>query len=553
MNILPIKKIARRYGILDKELELYGDYKAKVKIEILKRISSEKKGKYIVVSAITPTNFGEGKTTTTIGLSLALNRLAKKSFCCIRQPSLGPLFGIKGASSGGKAKVIPEEDFNIHLTGDFYAVSVAHNLCMSFFMNAIYRRKIEVDKESILWRYIWDVSDRFLRNVLIGNEIKGNDFFPLKTGFDISASSEIMSILSFCLSLSDLKERLSRIVLGFSKDKKPVTAEDIKVVGAMLAVLKNAIKPNLLQSSENTPVFIHTGPFANISHGNSSIIADLISLHLSDYVITESGFGADCGLEKFFNIKCRYSNLVADCVVLVCTTRALKIHSGKIDFLYNKPLPEELTKENLQLLEEGLCNLEKQIENVLLYGLPVVVAINRFSTDTDKELALIQKKAKEFGAEDAVVSEVWQKGSKGGIDLAKAVIKASSKPKNFKFLYPLDMSIKEKIYTIATKIYGAKDIEYSSLAEEKIKLYTELGWDKLPVCMAKTHLSLSCNSLLKGRPKNFVLPIRDILPSVGAGFIYPLCGDIMTMPGLPSLPVGTTVDVDENGRVIGLF
>ncbi|MFN3550724.1 MAG: formate--tetrahydrofolate ligase [Endomicrobiia bacterium] len=553
MNILPIKKIAKNYGILDEELELYGDYKAKVKLDILKRISSKKKGKYIVVSAITPTHFGEGKTTTTIGLSLALNSLGKKSFCCIRQPSLGPLFGIKGASSGGKAKVLPQEDFNIHLTGDFYAVSIAHNLCMSFLMNAIYRNQVEVDKESILWRYVFDVSDRFLRNISIGNDIKDNEFFPLNTGFDISAASEIMSILSFSLSLSDLKERLKKIVLGFSKNKRPITAEDIKVVGVMLAVLKNAIKPNLLQTSENTPVFVHTGPFGNISHGNSSIIADLISMYLSDYVITESGFGVDCGLEKFINIKCRYSGLIPDCVVLVCTVRALKIHSGKIDIVCGKPLPEELAKENLKLLEEGLCNLEKQIENVLLHGLPVVVAINKFSTDTDKELVFIQKRAKEFGAEDTVISEVWQEGAKGAVNLAKAVIKVANKPNNFKFLYPLEMSIREKIYTIATKIYGAENVEYSSLAEEKIKLYTQLGWDKLPICMAKTHLSLSHNPSLKGRPKNFVLPIRDIFPSIGAGFVYPLCGDMMRMPGLPSLPVGTKVDVDKNGEIIGLF
>lgn len=554
-SILPIKQVAKKYGILEKELELFGEYKAKIKLDILKRINSNKKGKYVVVTTITPTHLGEGKTTTTIGLSLALNKLGKKSFACIRQPSLGPLFGIKGASGGGKAKIIPEEDFNIHLTGDFYNVSIAHNLCMSFLMNAVYRKQIDIDKEKILWKYVFDVSDRFLRNISIGIDIVDNEFFPLNTGFDISASSEIMSILSFSTSLSDLKEKLSKIVLGFSKNDTPITAKDIKVVGAMLSILKNSIKPNLLQTSENTPVFVHTGPFANISHGNSSVIADIIALYLSDYVITESGFGADCGFEKFINIKCRYSGLIPDCVVLVCTIRALKIHSGKIKIFTCKDLPEDLKKENLSLLEEGLCNLKKQIENVKVYGLPVIVAINKFITDTEKEIQLIKNKAREFGADDVAVSEVWLKGSKGGIELAEKVIKISNenRNKNFKFLYPLEISIKEKIFTIATKIYGAKNINYSQTVEEKIRLCIKNGWDKLPVCIAKTQFSLSHNPKLKGVPKNFILPVNDIIPHIGVGFLVVLCGDIKTMPALPSVPIGTKIDVDNNGNVIGLY
>ncbi len=554
IKLKPITEIAQNAGILRDELELYGDYKAKVKLEILDRIKNNPQAKYIDVTAITPTPLGEGKTVTTIGLSLGLAKLGKKVFTCIRQPSLGPVFGIKGgAAGGGYSQVLPMEDFNLHLTGDVHAVSIAHNLCMAFLNNALYRRQIDINPKKILWRYVVDVSERFLRNIIIGVGPGTDDGIPLMSGFDIAVASEIMAILALTTSLKDLRQRLSRTVVAFTYDNKPVTAEDIKVAGAMTVLLKDAIKPNLLQTTEYTPVFVHTGPFANIAHGNNSILADLIATKLAEYVVTESGFGADCGMEKFMNIKCRYSGLKPDCVVMVCTVRALKMHSGKVNVVPGKPLPEELTKENLQLVEEGLCNLEKQVENVLLHGVPVVVAINKFETDTDKELQLIQKRAKEFGAEDAVVSEVWEKGGEGGKELANAVIKAANKPNNFKFLYPLDIPIKEKIHIIATKIYGAKDVQYLPLAEEKIKLFTELGWDKLPICMAKTHLSLSHEPSWKGRPKDFVLPIRDIRASVGAGFLYPLCGEMRTMPGLPSIPAGTKVDIDEEGKVVGLF
>lgn len=549
-----IIEIAKNAGILQSEIELYGDYKAKIKLEILDRIKNNPQAKYIDVTAITPTPLGEGKTVITIGLSLALANLGKKVFTCIRQPSLAPLFGIKGASSGGGySQVIPIEDFNFHLTGDFHAVASAHNLCMAFLNNALYRRKIPIDPKKIFWRYVMDVSERFLRNIVIGIGSGNDDGIPLISGFDLTAASEIMSILALTTSFKDLRARISNILLAFTYDNKPVTPEDIKVAGAMTALLKDAIKPNLLQTTEHTPVFVHTGAYANISHGNSSILADLIATKLSEYVITESGFGADCGWEKFANIKCRYSGIKPDCVVMVCTVRALKMHSGKVNVVMGKPLPEELTKENLQLVEEGLCNLEKQIENVKIFGVPVVVAINKFNTDTDKEIALIQKRAKEFGAEDAVVSEVYQKGKEGGKELAEAVIKAANQPNSFKFLYPLDIPIKDKIHIIATKIYGAKDVFYSSIAEEKIKLFTQLGWDKLPICMAKTQLSLSHEPSWKGRPKDFILPITDIRASIGAGFLYPLCGEIKTMPGLPASPLGTNIDINENGEIIGIF
>ena len=553
IRLKPILQIAKNAGILPNEIELYGDYKAKVKLEILERIKNNPLGKYIDVTAITPTPLGEGKTVTTIGLSLGLAKLGKKVFTCIRQPSLGPVFGIKGgAAGGGYSQVLPMEDFNLHLTGDVHAVSVAHNLATAFLHNALYRRQINIDPKKILWRYVVDVSERFLRSIVIGVG-SGDDGIPLMSGFDISVASEVMAILALTTSLKDLRERLSKIVLAFTYDNKPVTAEDLKVAGAMAVLLKDAIKPNLLQTTEHTPVFVHTGPFANIAHGNSSIIADLIALRLAEYVVTESGFGADCGMEKFMNIKCRYSGLKPDCVVMVVTIRALKMHSGKVNVVPGKPLPEEITKENLALVEEGLGNLEKQIENALLHGVPVVVAINKFETDTDKEINFVIKKAKEFGAEDAVVSEAWEKGGEGAKELAYAVIKAANKPNNFKFLYPLDIPIEEKIHIIATKIYGAKSVEYLPLAKEKIKLFTELGWGNLPICMAKTHLSLSHDPNLKGRPKDFVLPIRDIRASIGAGFLYPLCGEMRTMPGLPSLPAGTKVDITEDGKVVGLF
>ena len=550
----PIEKIARCIGIKSEYLDLYGRYKAKVSLDVLKELSDKPNGRYIDVTAITPTPLGEGKTVTTIGLSLGLNKIGKSVITAIRQPSLGPVFGIKGgAAGGGYSQVVPMEDFNLHLTGDVHAVGLAHNLLAAFIDNSILKKNLlKIDPLSITWRRVVDVSDRSLRNIVIGLGGR-NDGIPRESGFDITVSSEVMAILALTTGLSDMRERLGRIVAASTYDNKPVTAEDLKAAGAMTVLMKEAIKPNLMQTTENTPCLVHAGPFANIAHGNSSILADMIGIKAAEYLVTESGFGADCGAEKFFDIKCRYSGLVPSAAVVVCSIRALKMHSGKFKVVAGKPLDEGLLKENIDAVQKGCPNLEKHIENIRLFGVPVVVAINRFTSDTDKEIAAVQKRAKDAGADDAVVSEVWAKGGEGGKDMAKAVVKASDKPSNFKFLYPLDIPIKEKIRKIATEIYGAKDVQYSSIAEEKIKLYTQRGYDKLPICMAKTHLSISHDPELKGRPTGFTIPIRDIRASIGAGFLYPLCGDMRTMPGLPSVPCGTMVDIDKDGKVVGLF
>lgn len=550
----PIIEIASSLGIDEDELELYGRYKAKVSLSVLERLKEKPDGKYIDVTAITPTPLGEGKTVTTIGLSLGLNKIGKRIITCIRQPSLGPVFGIKGgAAGGGYSQVVPMEDFNLHLTGDVHAVSLAHNLLAAFLDNSILKgNKLNINPSSISWRRVVDVSDRFLRNIIIGLGGK-EDGIPRESGFDIAVVSEVMAILALTDSLSDLRKRLGRIVVAATYDGGLVTAEDLKVAGAMAVLLKDAIKPNLMQTLENTPCFVHAGPFANIAHGNSSILADKIALKLADYVVTESGFGADCGAEKFFNIKCRYSGLIPNAVVMVCSIRALKMHSGKFKVIAGRPLDEGLLKENLDAIELGSSNLKKQIENMKLFGVPVVVAINRFSTDTEREIELVREKSLAFGAEEAVVSEVWAKGGEGGRELAEVVVRVAEKPAKFDFLYPLEMSIKEKIETIATKIYGAKGVDYSGQSLKKIEFYTKKGFDNLPICMAKTHLSLSHDPVLKGAPRDFILPIRDIRASIGAGFLYPLCGEMRTMPGLPSVPAGTKMDIDEQGKVVGLF
>ncbi len=553
-KMLPITEIAKNIGLEEDEIELYGKHKAKVDLSVLDRLKDRPNGKYIDVTAITPTPLGEGKTVTTIGLSLGLNKIGKKVITCIRQPSLGPVFGIKGgAAGGGYSQVLPMEDFNLHFTGDVHAVSLAHNLLAAFIdAHLLHGNKLNIDPYSISWNRAVDVSDRALRHIVVGLGGKANGV-PRESGFDISVASEVMAILALASDLKDLRERLGRIVVAFTKDGKPITAEDLQCAGAMTVLMKNAIKPNLIQTTENTPCFVHAGPFANIAQGNNSIIEDKIALKLSDYVVTESGFGADCGAEKFMNIKCRISGLKPDCVVIVATVRALKMHSGRFTVVAGKPLDPALIQEDLDSLSRGIENLEKHIENMKLFGLPVVVAANKFTTDTEKEINLIRERAIAAGAEDAVKSEVWAKGGEGGKELAEAVVKACEKPSSFKLLYPDDASIKEKIEVIATKIYGADGVDFAPVAEQKIKLYTELGWDKLPICMAKTHLSISHDPALKGRPRKFRLPIRDIRPSVGAGFLYPLCGDMRTMPGLPSVPAGTKIDIDEEGKIVGLF
>ncbi|MFH0790548.1 MAG: formate--tetrahydrofolate ligase [Candidatus Omnitrophota bacterium] len=553
-KILPVDKIAKKLKIDKKYLIPYGKYIAKIDLSILGKINKNKqRGKYILVTAITPTPLGEGKTVTTIGLSMALNRLGPRTAACIRQPSLGPVFGIKGgAAGGGYSQVLPAEDFNLHFTGDVHAVGLSHNLAAAFLDNSLFKgNKFNIDPDKIYWRRVVDVSDRSLRNVRIGLGSEDGGI-PRDSGFDITVASEIMAILALSRDLKDLRRRIGRIVLAQDNNGKPLTTEDLKVAGSMTVLLKEAIKPSLIQTIEHTPCFVHAGPFANIAHGNSSILADRIALNYCDYVVTEAGFGADCGAEKFFDIKCRQSGFVPAAVVMVCSIRALKAHSGRFRIVAGRPLDEGLVKENIPAIEEGLCNLAKHIENVKIFGVPVVVAINRFNSDTDKEIGLVKKRAVEFGADDCQVSEVWLKGSKGGVDLGRAVIKAADSPGKFKFLYPLNIPIKEKIKIIAARIYGAKDVQYCELAEAKIKFFTESGWDKLPICMAKTHLSLSHDPNLKGRPKDFILPIRDIRASVGAGFLYPLCGTMQTMPALPSHPRGENIDIDGKGNIIGL-
>ncbi len=553
-EIKHIAEIAGNAGIEEDYLELYGRHKAKVSLELLPRLGNRQNGRYIDVTAITPTPLGEGKTVTTIGLSQALGKLGKRVFTCIRQPSLGPVFGIKGgAAGGGYSQVIPMEDFNLHLTGDVHAVGLAHNLLAAFIDNSIYKKNLlGIDPLSVNWQRVVDVSDRALRNIVVG--LGGSDNgIPRETGFDITVASEVMAILALAENLADLRERLGRIIVARNRDRGFVTAEDLKASGAMAVLMKDTVKPTLMQTLEHTPVFVHAGPFANIAHGNSSIISDRIALKLAEYVVTESGFGADCGMEKFMDIKCRYSGLKPDCVVIVATVRALKMHSGKFRVVPGKPLSKGLVEENITALKEGSCNLAKHIENAKLFGIPVVVAINRFHTDTEKEIEVLKETALNSGADDVSVSEVWEKGGEGGIDLAEKVVENCGKKKNFRFLYPDDWEIKKKIETIALKVYGASRVEYSAIAEEKIKTYTGWGFGHLPLCMAKTHLSLSHDPSLKGRPQGFTLPVRDVRISAGAGFLYPLCGDMRTMPGLPAVPAGTLIDIDKEGNITGLF
>jgi len=601
-ELIPISEVARNVGLSEDELDFYGKWKAKVHLSVLERLQDRPNGKYIDVTAITPTPLGEGKTVTTIGVSQGLHYLGKKVFTCIRQPSQGPTFGIKGgAAGGGYAQVVPMEDFNLHLTGDIHAVGAAHNLLAAAIDNRLSKEarwsanfmakalcpddtytpsmrkrlaklgiqsehpsdlsdkdrermfKLDIDPYSIQWRRVVDVSDASLRNIILGLGTV-NDGVPRQSGYDITVASEIMAALALCSGLEDLRERMSRIIIGTNKKGEPITAEDLNVAGAMTVLLKDAIMPNLMQTLEGSPAFVHCGPFANIAQGNSSIIADRIALKLADYVVTESGFGADCGMEKFFDIKCRLSGLIPNCVVLVCSVRALKMHGGGPTVVAGKPLDKAYTQENLELLEKGLPNLLQHIENALKFGVPVVVAINRFKDDTDAEIALIRERAQASGAEDAVVSTVWANGGEGGAALAEAVLKACEKPSNFRFLYPDHLSIKEKIETVAREIYRADRVTYTPEAEAKIKLFTDMGLAPLPLCMAKTHLSFTHDPTLKGAPRGWVLPVTDIRASVGAGFLYPLCGTMRTMPGLPSRPAFTDVDLDlETGRVVGLF
>jgi len=603
-ELIPAVEVARSLGLSEDDLDLQGKWKAKVHLDVLERLAERPNAKYVDVTAITPTPLGEGKTVTTIGVSQGLHTIGKKVFTCIRQPSQGPTFGIKGgAAGGGYAQIVPMEDFNLHLTGDIHAVGAAHNLLAAAVDNRLAKEsrwstnflakslcpkdtytpsqrkrleklgiqsekpsdlsdadkerffRLDIDPYAIQWRRVVDVSDAALRNIIIGLGAV-NDGVPRQAGYDITVSSEIMAALALCSGLTDLRERMGRIIIGTNKKGEPITAEDLNVAGAMTVLLKDAIMPNLMQTLSGSPAFVHCGPFANIAQGNSSILADRIALKLmgpDGYVVTESGFGADCGMEKFLDIKCRVSGLVPNCVIIVASVRALKMHGGGPTVVAGKPLDKAYTEENLELLEKGLPNLVQHVENARKFGIPVVVAVNRFTSDTDAEVELVRQRALSAGAEDAVPSEVWAKGGEGGAALAEAVVKACEKPTNFKFLYPDDMSIKEKIETVAREIYRAGQVSYTAEAEARIKLFTKLGLAHLPVCMAKTHLSFTHDPAIKGSPRGWTLPITDVRASAGAGFLYPLCGTMRTMPGLPTRPVYMDIDVDlETGKVTGL-
>ncbi|MGD0056746.1 MAG: formate--tetrahydrofolate ligase [Methanomassiliicoccales archaeon] len=574
-NIRPIVDVAAKLGLTADDLEFYGRFIGKVHLDVMKKFADRPQGRYIDVTAITPTPLGEGKTTTTVGLVQALGTELKKSVAaCIRQPSMGPTFNIKGgAAGGGYSQIIPMESFNLHLTGDIHAISVANNLVAAAIDSRMYHEslqtdeqlkkkeltRIDIDPSTITWNRVVDVCDRSLREILIGfNDAKNEDgtlnpIFPRKTGYDISVASELMAILALTADLRDMRQRIGRVVVGLDRTGKPVSLEQLKIAGAVTVLMKDTIMPNLMQTLEGQPAFVHAGPFANIAHGNSSIIADQIALRCADYVVTESGFGADIGMEKFFDIKCRYSGLIPNAVVLVATVRALKMHGGGPKVRPGVPLDKAYTNENLDLLERGLGNLGAHIKNATRFGIPVVVAVNAFESDTDAEFEVIRKYAAKTGAEDAVKCTHWAEGGKGAKQLAKLVVEACGRPSKFKFLYPLDWPIKKKIECIAKEIYGADDVTYTDIAEKQIKSYENAGFGGLPICMAKTHLSLSHDPDLKGVPKGFTVPIREVRASVGAGFIYPLLGKMSTMPGLASHPGYMDIDLDEKGNIKGLF
>ncbi len=566
--IKPIVQVAEDYGICDECIDHFGKYKAKVRLEFLKQNAGlPKRAKYIDVTAITPTPLGEGKTTTTVGLTQGLGRIGKKAIAAIRQPSMGPTFGIKGgAAGGGYSQIVPMEDFNLHLTGDIHAVAAAHNLCATALDARMYHEsrwsdeffkkqgltKLNIDKYQVLWRRVMDMNDRPLRDIVLG--IGGIDNGPLRqSGFDIAVASEVMAILALSKDLRDLRERIGRIVIAIDKNGKAVTTEDLGVAGAMTILLKDAIKPNILQTLEEQLAFVHAGPFANIAHGNSSVIADLIAVKVGDYVVTESGFGADMGFEKFVDIKCRTSGIFPDAAVVVATVRALKMHGGGPKVTPGKALGREYTEENVELVKKGVANLVAHLNIVRKFGVPAVVAINAFPTDTQAEWDAIKDAAIKAGAVDAVVTKNWADGGDGAVELAKAVVKAAEMPSDVRPFYPLDLSIKEKIERIAREVYGADHVAYSAEADKAIDKFSELGYDRLPICMAKTQYSLSHDPLLKGAPKGFIFPVNDVRIAAGAGFVYPLSGEINTMPGLSSKPGYHGMDIDpDTGRITGL-
>ena len=553
-NLKPLGEIAADAGIPAEMLEPYGAGAAKVSLDAVGAMADagRPRARYVVVSAITPTPLGEGKTTTTVGLGQAFQHIGRSATIAIRQPSMGPTFGIKGgAAGGGYSQVVPMELFNLHLTGDMHAVTAAHNLCSAMVDAHLYHgNEAGLDIHNITWRRVLDVNDRALRNITLG--LGGRlDGVPRESGFDITAASEVMAALALCTGLHDLRARLGRIVVGYTKAGTPVTAEEIGVAGSMAVILREAIKPNLMQTLENTPALVHTGPFGNIATGNSSIVADQVGIRTSDFLLTEAGFGADMGAERFFNIKCRYSGIAPDAAVLVATVRGLKAHSGKHRIVAGRPLPEAILAENPDEVHAGGDNLRKQLENMRIHGCTPVVAINVFPEDHPADIAAIGEIAAEYDARSAVTTH-FADGGRGAAALAEAVAEAAEEPSDFAVLYPDDASLKSKIETVATRVYGADGVEYSSTADKQLATYTEAGFGNLPVCIAKTHLSISSDPTLKGAPTGWTLPVREVRASVGAGFVYPICGDMRTMPGLGRVPAAKGIDIDADGNIVGL-
>ena len=544
--MLPIKEVASQIGLTEDDLELYGKYKAKISLETIKRLENEKDGKLVLVTAINPTPAGEGKTTTMIGLGQALNKIGKNAIVAMREPSLGPCFGVKGgAAGGGYAQVVPMEDINLHFTGDIHAITAANNLISAMLDNSLHQgNPLNIDTRSIVWKRVVDLNDRALRHTVCGLGGKVNGV-PREDGFDITVASEIMAILCLASDLEDLKQRASRMIVAYNYEGNPVTVEDLKATGAVTILLKDAIKPNMVQTLDHTPVFVHGGPFANIAHGCNSVMATKLAMKLGDYAITEAGFGADLGAEKFFDIKCRQTNLNPDACVIVATVRALKMHGG-VD-------KKSLATENLEALSKGIENLEKHIENVKKFGVPVIVAINAFPTDTNAELELLNQKCEALNVQVSI-SKVWELGADGGIDLANKLVQLlETTTSDFKPLYECDLSIKQKIETIAKEVYGASGVIFDRKANLTIKRLERLGLDSLPICMAKTQYSLSDDASLLGRPTNFSIKINEIIVSAGAGFIVAISGDIMRMPGLPKVPAACNMDIDSDGKIVGLF
>ena len=542
----PIKEIAAKVGLSEDDLELYGKYKAKISLETIERLKDKKDGKLVLVTAINPTPAGEGKTTTMIGLAQSLNKIGKKTVVAMREPSLGPCFGVKGgAAGGGYAQVVPMEDINLHFTGDIHAITTANNLISAMLDNSLQQgNPLNIDPRNIVWKRCVDLNDRALRHIVVGLGGKVNGV-PREDGFDISVASEVMGVLCLATSLDDLKKRIARMIVAYSYDGKAITVDDLKATGAVTLLLKDAIKPNMVQTLEHNPVLVHGGPFANIAHGCNSVMATKLALKLGDIAVTEAGFGADLGAEKFLDIKCRQAGLKPDAVVIVATVRALKMHGGMDK--------KELSNENLEALRKGVENLEKHIENIHSFGLPSVVAINAFPTDTRAELNLLKEIREAKGARVAL-SEVWAKGADGGIELANKVVEVLETEKaDFKPIYDLDLSIEDKIRTIATKIYGADDVIFTKKVVNKIKKFNEQGLDKLPVCIAKTQYSLSDDMTLLGRPRGFKVEINDLIPNTGSGFLVAIAGDIMRMPGLPKVPAANNMDILDNGEIVGLF